>query len=671
MGYYIKKVSLAIGLAVCLMGANHAVATQGLADLFQPKATQFLPVHQAFSVNAKQENEQIVVSFAITPKHYAYKDKLKVVVPDGLKSSLQVGEWQFDKPATFVDDPEFGRVAVFRSDVVARLPIHATKDIKEEVTLSWQGCAEAGLCYPPERVRVALDIKGKVAKEETPVAHQDSKQANISQNTTEQTNKSLSSTQIAQQTKTDNLDQNQGKPALASTATEETVVAPSTELSASDEAASLPNQAAFDDNTIGQDNLNHQMSEVMDFGLNSHPVLAVFLLFLAGLGLAFTACVYPMIPIVANIVAKSDNPSTKRAFLLTLSYALGVSTSYGLLGAVIAWFGRSLGVLGWLQNPMILLGFAVVFVLLGSFMMGFLPFRLPSRIKDKLSKTSQAADGRLGSLSGSFWVGALSSLVVSPCVSAPMAGALLSVSVIGNVFLGFVALFALGFGLSLPLIVIGTLQGRFMPKSGAWMDSVKMFAGLLLFAVAIVLLGRVFVEPWVLLVWAGWFFVLAVFFWQHRLLLLRALALFATVWAATLVVGFQLNSKDPWSPLGVLDKPHVSYEQQNKDLVVYSLAQLDQALSEHSHAVVEVTADWCIECRIMQKTLFDKPPAELANWQVVRLDVTETSEDSQAILERYQLFGPPALLYYKDGVLLDRQLGEVSRSDFMAALKKL
>lgn len=660
-----KRMSLSFGLALCLMSVSPAFAAQDLAGLFKPKAAQFLPVSQAFSVNAKQEKAQIVVSISVTPKHYFYKDKLKLLVPDELKSALQVGEWQFDRPATFVDDPEFGRVAVFRSDVVARLPIQASKDIKEQMTLTWQGCAEAGLCYPPERVRVAIDIKGDGSTE--PSSPQEPSEQKPSPATKEQKNNkdSDTSTPTTLPKPTDTV------PELAPKALTEA----DNDLEQKLEQEDVSNQATPTQNIANQDatqptNSNHQTMPVMDFGLSTHPVLAVFLLFLAGLGLAFSACVYPMIPIVANIIAKSDNPSTKRAFLLTLSYALGVSTSYGLLGAVIAWFGRSLGVLGWLQNPMILLGFAFVFVLLGSFMMGFLPLRLPSRIKDKLSKTSQAADGRLGSLSGSFWVGALSSLVVSPCVSAPMAGALLSVSVMGNVLLGFVALFALGFGLSVPLIVVGTLQGRFMPKSGAWMDSVKMFAGLLLFAVAILLLGRVFVEAWLLLVWAAWFFVLAAFLWRHHALVLRALALFAAVWAATLVVGFQLNSKDPWQPLSTLDKPQAAHDQQNKDLVVHSLAQLDQALGKHSYAVVEVTADWCIECRIMQKTLFDNPPAELADWQVIRLDVTDTNEDSQAVLERYQLFGPPALLYYKDGALVDRQLGEVSRSDFVAALKQ-
>lgn len=655
-------------------------AAQDLAGLFKPKTAQFLPVNQAFSVNAKQENDQIVASIAITPKHYFYKDKLKLVVPDELKSSLQVGEWQFDRPATFVDDPEFGRVAVFRSDVVARLPIQANKDIQQQMALSWQGCAEAGLCYPPERVRVAIDIKGetKAKKDETKVGDKQGTSAVFDANQNQKTPKAQEKPddQAVAVAKTSNV---QAAPTpLPQSQTEQAPIydeaatfqgAPQDTPSQDTLSQIPPNQSTK--SGVNQTDLKHETSAVMDFGLSTHPALAVLLLFLAGLGLAFTACVYPMIPIIANIIAKSDNPSTKRAFLLTLSYALGVSVSYGVLGAVIAWFGRSLGVLGWLQNPMILLGFALVFVLLGGFMMGLVPLRLPSRIKDKLSKTSQAADSRLGSLSGSFWVGALSSLVVSPCVSAPMAGALLSVSIIGNVWLGFVALFALGFGLSLPLIVMGTLQGRFMPKSGAWMDSVKMFAGLLLFAVGIVLLGRVFVASWVLLVWAGWFFVVAVFLWHHRALVLRALALFAVVWAATLVAGFQLGSKDPWHPLDALDRATISTNQHKETLVVHSLAQLDKVLSEHNNVVVEVTADWCIECRIMQKTLFDKPPAELADWQVVQLDITQTTDDSRAVLERYQLFGPPALLYYSHGELRDMQLGEVSRSDFVAALKKL
>ncbi|MGP4907247.1 cytochrome c biogenesis protein CcdA, partial [Psychrobacter faecalis] len=250
------------------------------------------------------------------------------------------------------------------------------------------------------------------------------------------------------------------------------------------------------------------------FGLASHPWLALVLLFLAGLGLALTPCVLPMLPIVANIVAREDNPTVKRGVILTTSYAIGVAIAYGILGAVIAVFGESLGIIGWLQNPIILIGFAIVFVLLALYMLGVFSIRLPRFISSKMQGLSQAGDSKLGSTGGSLIAGFLSALVVSPCVSAPLFGALLAVSTIGSPLLGFAALFMLGFGLSAPLILIGATQGKIMPKAGEWMNWVKQGFALLLFAVALLLIERVFISPVMLMVWALWFMVVAMWAWS-------------------------------------------------------------------------------------------------------------------------------------------------------------
>ncbi len=680
-----KRPLIKQSLLAVLLGATMALpmpssAGQGnggsnLAQLFAPKA-QFLPVTQAFNVSANQQGQTLSITFRVTPAHYVYQDKLKLSLPAGVSQS----PWQFNKKPTMIDDPEFGRVAVFESDVVATTTLTANQAINDNAKLTWQGCAKAGLCYPPEVLNIPIALSAKQGGD-TP------KSDNKQDDKTDKNNVSTKATAV-------NLTEANAKlPAdQSSKASKATNASPNPDNSQSIDEQALTQPSNQADGLLvdgdGQlidgidtqptttnlttDNLSHQTADSQDsFGLITNPVLAVFLLFLAGIALAFTACVYPMIPIVANIVARSNNPSAWRGFVLTLAYGLGVATSYGILGALVAWFGRSLGIIGWLQNPWILLGFAGVFVLLSLQMMGLIRLGLPSAIKDKLTKRSQAADRYLGSTGGSFLVGALSALVVSPCVSAPLAGALAAVSVSGNVVLGFVALFALGFGVSLPLVVMGAAQGKFMPKAGAWMDLVKYFGGLMLLLVAVLLVSRVFLSPAMLVLWAFWFMLMGLFLWSLRRLVFRSLGLLSGLWAGCLVFGAALGQTDSLQPLKSLGSVQMTAQITKADLKATTLAELDSILMNNNKVVVDITADWCIECRIMEKTLFTNRPEQLADWQVVKLDISETNDDSRAILARYELFGPPALLYYNNGNLVQKQLGEVSRSDFEQALSSL
>ena len=420
------------------------------------------------------------------------------------------------------------------------------------------------------------------------------------------------------------------------------------------------------------------------FGLASHPWLALVLLFLAGLGLALTPCVLPMLPIVANIVAREQNPTVKRGVILTTSYAIGVATAYGILGAVIAVFGESLGIIGWLQNPIILIGFAIVFVLLALYMLDAFTVRLPQALSRKMQGLSQAGDSKLGSTGGSLIAGFLSALVVSPCVSAPLFGALLAVSTIGSPLLGFAALFMLGFGLSAPLILIGATQGKIMPKAGEWMNWVKQGFALLLFAVALLLIERVFISPVMLMVWALWFMVVATWAWSwigRRRMLTQAMSLIAGIWAACLIVGAALGNDDSLHPLASLSAAPTMLQSTTgqpmgndstaTDKTITTLAELDTIVAATPNVLVDLTADWCVECRIMDKNLFHNRPVQMQDWQLVRLDITDTTEDSKAVLSRYKLFGPPALLYYQGGQLVNQQVGEIGRVEFEQTLTTL
>ena len=702
---YKKSYALALALSTSLVfGLSATTATvqaASLGDLFSKDKSagqaKFLPVEQAFQVNsshtATAKGTQLAVNFTITPEHYVYKDQLKLTLPAGISAA----PFTFNRTPVLIDDPTFGKVPVFdQATMVATTTlISATgKSINNaDVTIGWQGCAKAGLCYPPEKIKTTINIatteQPAIAATATPVTSVSTEQV-APANSNAETN-SISG---ADSNSITGADTNTITGADSNTVTG----ADTNFISGADtdpiSGAETNTMSGADSSPVGDDVSNtssmdatNNLDETDPFGLADHPWLAMLLLFLAGLGLALTPCVLPMLPIVANIVGRQENPTVKKGIILTTSYAIGVATAYGILGALIAVFGESLGIIGWLQNPIILISFAIVFVLLALYMLGVFSIRLPRAISSKMQGISQAGDSKLGSAGGSLAAGFLSALVVSPCVSAPLFGALLAVSTIGSPLLGFAALFMLGFGLSAPLILIGATQGSIMPKAGEWMNWVKIGFALLLLAVALLLVERVFISSAMLLVWALWFMVVATWAWSwagRGRMLTQALGLIVAIWATILVVGAALGNDDSLHPLESLSatsmlvqstagqaSAQTATSSRTIDKKITTLAELDVITAANPKVIVDVTAEWCIECRIMDKNLFTNRPVQMQDWQLVRLDITDTTEDSKAILARYQLFGPPTLLYYKDGELVDKQVGETGRTQFEQTLTEL
>jgi len=699
LAFALSAGSLLAGLAATgLTAVPVASQAAGLGDLFSSdkSATQpkFLPVDEAFQVSSSSKptnnGTRLAINFDITPEHYVYKDQIKLTLPAGVSAA----PFSFSQKPISIDDPTFGQVLVFdQANMVATTILSSSngKAINNAaVTIGWQGCAKAGLCYPPEKIKTTVNIAAasqSAANSSSSTATGSASNNSNVETAQASTDGTVTNSLATEQTTPDDevidyallddeaLDAELGAINTISGADEEVVGDNVTSEAANNDA--VINNAAATNNTVVVDNAINSDP----FGLASHPWLALVLLFLAGLVLALTPCVLPMLPIVANIVAREDNPTVKRGVILTTSYAIGVAIAYGILGAVIAVFGESLGIIGWLQNPIILIGFAIVFVLLALYMLGVFSIRLPRFISSKMQGLSQAGDSKLGSTGGSLIAGFLSALVVSPCVSAPLFGALLAVSTIGSPLLGFAALFMLGFGLSAPLILIGATQGKIMPKAGEWMNWVKQGFALLLFAVALLLIERVFISPVMLIVWALWFMVVAMWAWSwlgKGRMLTQALGLIAGIWATCLIVGAALGNDDSLHPLASLTAVPVLQTTAGQpatsnatDKTVTTLAELDTIVAANPKVLVDVTAEWCIACRIMEKNLFHNRPAQMQDWQLVRLDITETTADSKAILARYKLFGPPALLYYQDGQLVNQQVGEIGRAAFEQTLTAL
>ncbi|WP_201608135.1 protein-disulfide reductase DsbD domain-containing protein [Psychrobacter okhotskensis] len=698
-------------LLASMTATSMTVQAAGLSDLFSSDKSaaqsKFLPVDQAFQVTSSSKGTtsgtRLAINFDITPEHYVYRDQIKLTLPAGVSA----GPFSFNQSPKLIDDPTYGKVAVFdQANVVATTTLtnSSGKSVDNAaMIIGWQGCAYAGLCYPPEKIKTTVNIAAENSTNQASV-NSNSQNTN-SQNNSAQENSSATiaaTLPVATETNGTNtltsnaeqalVDDEVVNYALMDEGALDSEITASNTLSGADTSivgGIASNNGAIDNNnSTNIDSKNavaNSLGESDPFGLSTHPWLALGLLFLAGLGLALTPCVLPMLPIVANIVARQKNPTVKKGVILTTSYAIGVSIAYGILGAVIAVFGESLGIIGWLQNPIILISFAIVFVLLALYMLGVFTIRLPRTITSKMQGLSQAGDSKLGSTGGSLVAGFLSALVVSPCVSAPLFGALLAVSTIGSPLLGFAALFMLGFGLSAPLILIGATQGKIMPKAGEWMNWVKLGFALLLFAVALLLIERVFISPVMLLVWALWFMVVATWAWSWMgkgRMLTQALALIAGIWATTLVIGAALGNDDSLHPLASLSSPMMRQttsqtvgvgdaSRNANDVRITTLAELDVITAANPKVIVDVTAEWCIECRIMDKNLFHNRPMQMQDWQLVRLDITETTDDSKAILARYQLFGPPTLLYYQNGQLVNKQVGEIGRQEFEQTLTAL
>ena len=481
-----------------------------LGDLFSSNKSagqsKFLPVDQAFQVISSAKTTatgtRLAINFDITPEHYVYRDQIKLTLPAGVTAA----PFSFSQSPQSIDDPTFGRVAVFDQRNVVATTILTSSNGKSidnaAVTIGWQGCAKAGLCYPPEKVKTTVNIVATVNQALTKTAAT-SVTANVNKKRADQpaTTESQSTPSISTKNASDGMtgaDKANGIVNGTSTTANQINSSTITTGSVGGSEDDAGNGNAKNTQSIATDNVGQSTNaiatdSILDnsrssidgasmtanndaaiikgldntdpFGLASHPWLAFGLLFLAGLLLALTPCVLPMLPIVTNIVARQTHPTVKKSVILTTSYAIGVSTAYGLLGALIAVFGEALGIIGWLQNPIILISFAIVFAALAFYMLGVFTIRLPNSLRHKLQGLSQAADSKLGSVGGSLVAGFLSALVVSPCVTGPLSGALLGVSTIGSPLLGFAALFTLGFGLSLPLILIGATQGSIMPKA--------------------------------------------------------------------------------------------------------------------------------------------------------------------------------------------------------------
>lgn len=569
---------------------------------------EFLKVDEAFLFVSETVPGGVKLSWDIADEYFLYKERFKFRAET---ASIKIGEADFSQSGKKKDDPYFGEVHVIHDTLSIFLPLTLNGGASDgEVRITYQGCAEAGLCYPPRHQTILyMPVDGASA---------------------------------------------------AATASRP-----------SPEPGSAPPPSRNLDNAGG----------VFAFIQSSGLPLIFGIFFLLGIGLTFTPCVFPMIPIITSIIAGQQSPSTGKSLALAGAYVLGMALTYSAAGVATGMLGAGANVQAALQDPWLLSVFAAIFVALALAMFGLYELQLPAFIRDRLNTTSQSING--GKLTSVFFIGALSALVVSPCVSAPLAGALLYISSTGDAVIGGLSLFALGLGMGVPLLLIAVGGGKLLPKAGHWMEHVKAVFGVMLMAVAIWLISRVVPGSVSLALWAALLGLTAAHMgafeaaergWPR---LAKGSGLIMAFYSALLLVGAATGAQDPLRPLATFQANSASMSApMQKDLqfdIIYDEQGLAQQKARSVQAqqamMVDFYADWCISCKIMEDQVFPQPQiaSKLARMHLVKADVTENSPANQALMERFGLFGPPSILFFdaQGKELRDlRIVGEVTADDF-------
>ena len=407
--------------------------------------------------------------------------------------------------------------------------------------------------------------------------------------------------------------------------------------------------------------------------------LAVATFFGFGLLLAFTPCVFPMIPILSGIIVNHGHAvSHARAFLLSLAYVLGMAVTYALVGIAAGLSGTLLSAA--LQNAWVLGAFALVFVALSFSMFGFYELQLPSALQSKLSATANRQGGSFVAIAA---MGALSALIVGPCVAAPLAGALLYIAQTKDAVLGGAALFSMALGMGAPLLLIGLFSRSLLPKAGPWMEAVKKFFGVLLLATALWLVSPVLPAWLVMLGWAALLIVPAIYLhaldplppqargWQR---FWKGVGVALLLAGGAMLVGLLGGSRDPLQPLAFLKSAAGgSVASAPTFEKVRNLAELDARLATATKPVMlDFYADWCVSCKEMEKFTFTDPQvvARMQQFTLLKADVTANNEDDKALLKRFGLFGPPGIIFFKSGKEIDdlRVVGYQPASQFAGVL---
>ncbi len=570
-------VALLLG-ACCVLPIAAAAADAGALTSLKSTSSgdEFISPDEAFKVSAAASApDRIDVIFQVHPGYYLYRGRIKFVAPDGQSAAL--GTPALPDGETKVDE-YFGKQEVYHHDFTAHLPVSrgSTAAFTLNLAITYQGCAEAGLCYPPITKNFAVAMPAATAG-------------------------SLSSAAAA----------------------------------------------AAGGGSAGYVSQQDRLAGMIRSG-NIFLMSGAF--FLAGLLLAFTPCVLPMVPIVAGLIAGGGASVTRgRAFMLSVAYVLGMAATYTAAGVAVAAAGTQAQTL--FQQWWIILLFAVLFVAMALSMFGLFTVQMPAAIQTRLASISNQQ--KSGSYAGVVVMGALSALIVTTCVGPALVAALSVIGQSGQMFRGGVALFAMAIGMGVPLLVVGASAGQLLPRAGAWMDTIKQVFGALMLAVAVWMLSRILPARVTMWLWAvpplavAIILARAAFRTSRGRLISRAFAAVALLAALLVGYGAVRGATDPLHPLQAVTARVELPFQRIKSLDDLN-AQVARANAAGKSVMLDFYADWCVSCKEMEFKTFPKPAVRsaLANTVWLQADVTANDATDQALLKHFGIFGPPTIAFY-------------------------
>ncbi|MBO9689350.1 MAG: protein-disulfide reductase DsbD [Mitsuaria chitosanitabida] len=591
--------------ALMLMAALAASLLAGPA-----RADDFLDPEQAFKVDVQLTGDrEFQVNFTIAPGYYMYRDQFKLEPTGGKLSDIA-----WPTPKRKFDETFQKEVETYREHLSIKVPVEAVEAAPLKLVLTGQGCADKGLCYPPMKSELTLGLKGFGGDGAVKIGA--------------------------------------APDALSGFGVSSAVAAPVQSAAPESAKAAAPEAAG---------GTGSMLEDVLAKG-NLWTIVALY--FGAGVLLSLTPCVLPMLPILSSIIlGQGSAPSRARGFSLAFSYSLGMSIVYTALGVAAGLAGR--GLAADLQEPWVLTLFAVALVAFSLSMFGVYEIQLPSRFTGGVSGVTQKLPA--GKFFSVFVMGALSALIVSPCVAAPLAGALVYISKTGDVVLGGSALFALSWGMSVPLLLLGVSAGTLLPRAGAWMEQVKYFFGLLLVAVALWIVQPVLPAVIAQLLWGAILVAVAAFLGLFQrndantpgVWLRKSVGLAALVFGMAQFIGVAAGGTDTLKPLaGVVGSGGASKGAAGAGVAssgelhfrkVKSVAELDEVLrSAGKPVMLDFSADWCRSCKEMEAFTFSdaRVQAKLAGAVLLQADVTANNADDRDLLKRFHLFGPPGTIFF-------------------------
>jgi len=574
-----------------------------------------LPADEAFNLDVIAIDERTLnVRWLVHKDYYLYKDKISISVEGASIANIAYPD------ATLKNDEFFGQVSIYDRPIEVLLSLANISSGKVTLSIEYQGCWKGGVCYPPQQANYSISLPG-------------SERNNVA-------------------------------------------VDPESDIEAP--ANSLP--AAFEQ-------MNNE--ELTAQELFQKGGLALFIgAFLAGLALSYTPCIYPMVPILSGIiVGQKDSPSTLKAVLMSLAFVLSMSIAYGLIGATAGYFGAGVNIQAILQTPWVLVLFGLIFIFLAFSMFGYYDIQLPKKLQSKITQISNKQNG--GSFIGVAIMGFLSALIIGPCVTPFLATALSYVIADGSATKGAIGLFAMGLGMGVPLIIICGWGINALPKSGLWMETVKHVFGVLMLAVALYLLDRI-ISPFAsLALWASLLTIAPIALgaitpldkqsssWRR---IFKAVNLIVLGYGILLWLLVARGGGDMHQPLADWDYNANNQTVQSIDFeLLQSEEQLDRLIANTQGSdnliVLKFYADWCVSCKTLERKVFSDREVikNLDNALALTANVTDNTEANKSLLARFDIAGPPAILFFKNGkeARSQRIIGEISAKDFLKRLKSI